>query len=225
MDPVAQQEALEIAKYLLAALPPQVEGRTAIVEMRDGGSRHWKQMEWIGFYVEYIVEARVRREVGAKQGPMRQNTRFDLQLTRVWDLKAHPVSVPTSPLNDQVAIRECIRDYGGVGFVILEVDAEYDESGEFKKWHDELKGDRSRYEDERVARGAPSRRRKVAFRPMLVTAIYLSSESDIQDGLAEGWLSEFQTGMRNSDGTPRRAKFAISPNRVPSKYIAVQVRY
>lgn len=225
MDQIAQQEAIAIAKGLLGVLPPRVDGKSAIVEMRDGGSRHWRQMEWIGFYVEYVVEHRVRRDVGAKQGPMRQNTQFDLQLTRVWDLKAHPTAVSTAPMNDQMAIRECIRDYGGVGFVIVEVEAEYDESGAFKQWHDALKGGKSKYEQERVARGAKSRRRKTAFRPVSVTAVYLESEADIQVGLVAGWLSEFQTGMRNSDGTPRRGKFAITPDRVPEAFVAARVQY
>ena len=34
---------------LLAEMPAEWEGRRAILEMKNAGYPHWKQMEWIGF--------------------------------------------------------------------------------------------------------------------------------------------------------------------------------
>lgn len=209
----------------MAKLPPRVDGRQAILEMRHGGSRHWRQMEWMGFYLEYFVETRVARDLGLVNGPTFGNTKFDYRLRRVWDLKTHPRGVTTAPMNDCEAIHRCIKQFGGVGFLIAEVDPEYDEAGTFKAWHDELKGGRSRYEEDRIARRAPSRRRKVAFQPVAVTAVFLSSRDDIDQGIEAGWLSEFQRNMRNSDGSPRRAKYAITPSKVPASAIVARVKY
>ena len=40
---------------LLNKMPNSVDGKTAILEMRDGGSPNWRQMEWIGFWFEYFL--------------------------------------------------------------------------------------------------------------------------------------------------------------------------
>ncbi len=219
-------EAILIAQHLIAALPPYVDGREAIVEMRDSGSRHWRQMEWIGFYLEFLMETKVVPALGLQVGPTFGKTTFDYELRHVWDLKTHPVSTPTAPMNDQQAVRNCITRHGGLGFLIVEVDAEYDDDlGTFKAWHDQIKGKRSSYESERIARGAPSRRRKSSFRPTSILAIYFASLEDLQRGLAETWLSEFQKGMRNSDGSPRRAKFMITPSQVPDSAVVARVTY
>jgi len=41
---------IEKLEKLLAQMPAVWDGRKAILEMRDSGYPHWKQMEWIGFY-------------------------------------------------------------------------------------------------------------------------------------------------------------------------------
>ena len=32
------------------------DGRSSIVEMKDSGSKDWKQMEWMGFYFEFLCQ-------------------------------------------------------------------------------------------------------------------------------------------------------------------------
>ncbi len=219
-------EAILIAQQLIAALPPHVDGREAIVEMRDSGSRHWRQMEWIGFYLEFLMETKVVPLLGLQVGPTFGNTTFDYALRHVWDLKTHSGSTLMAPMNDQQAVLECITRHGGVGFLIVEYDAEYDDDlGTFKAWHDQIKGKRSAYESQRIARGARSRPRKISFRPTGILAIYFASLEDLQRGLAEKWLSNFQKGMKNSDGSPRRAKFMISPSQVSESAVVARVFY
>jgi hypothetical protein len=43
-----------IAEVLQSRLPTEWEGRASILEMRDAGYGQWKQMEWIGWYFQYL---------------------------------------------------------------------------------------------------------------------------------------------------------------------------
>lgn len=216
-----EDEAALIIRELEARLPTRVDGRAAIGQMRDEGSTQWRQMEWIGFWFEHFFTTVIGSVVDARPGPAFGRTRFDLQRDHVWDLKAHPHGSRPTPLilNDREAVDRCIEQFDGVGYVIVHGVAEYDESGEFKAWHDTLKGGVSAYEEARVSRGARSRRRKVTFSPVRVDALYFSTRDDLQAGQREGWVAMFQEGMRNSDGAPRRAKYLLHPDRVPTERI------
>jgi hypothetical protein len=204
------QDAREILNQLSSTLPPIIDGKSAIEQMYDGGSRHWKQMEWIGFWFEFFVEKELMPALNATRGPRYGMTEFDLKTDYVWDLKAHPESNSSLILNDQEAVGKCISENGGLGFIILHGEAKYDETGEFKAWHDAKKGKRSAYENQRIADGRPSRRRKVSFTPTKATAVFLENSSALEDALRQGWLKSFQEGMRNADGRPRRSKYMIS---------------
>jgi hypothetical protein len=210
-------EGALIGRTTVERLPSVVDGRAAIEEMKRSGSGQWRQMEWIGWWFEHFFTTVVGPSVGARPGPKFGRTRFDLQREFVWDLKAHPTNEKKSRLilNDCEAIDSCLEMLGGVGFVVVSGRVSYDESGEFKAWHDALKGGTSAYERERVLRGARSRRRKVAFEPQEVSVFYFNSGDALAGGLKSGWLGLFQEGMRNSNGRPRRPKYSISPSRVP----------
>ena len=159
-------------------------------------------------------------KIGFSAGPSFGRTQFDLLIEHVWDLKVHPENASSRMiLNDQEAVDSCIEAWGGFGFVVVVGNAEYDESGAFKAWHDVLKGGTSKYEKDRVERGAPSRRRKIAFAPTGIKALYFSSRSDLERGLNERWISLFQTGMRNSNGNPRRAKYQIDLGKTPAEFV------
>jgi len=77
-----------------------------------------------------------------------------------------------------------------------------------------LKGKRSEYESERIRRGAPSRKRKRAFNLYKLEAIWLE-KALLSKGLGHGWIALFQEGMRNADGSNRRAKYRVDVSRIP----------
>jgi hypothetical protein len=215
------REAHIILNNLVQVIPDHIDGRDAIVEMKDAGSPNWRQMEWIGFWFEYVVESQLKSRLGVSVGPSVGRTKFDLVLDHVWDLKVHPQNSASKflILNDKEAVDSCIEEFGGFGFVVVTGDAEYDESGQFKAWHDGLKGGRSTYEEERVRRGAPSRRRKIGFCPKAIDAVFLVNQGDVSRGLNERWLGYFQTGMRNSNGAARRAKYQINFEKTPDDIV------
>jgi hypothetical protein len=218
-------EGQAICSALQRGMPKRWDGRECLSELR-AADYHWRQMEWIGWYNEYKAREVVRAALGGTGGPRYGNTAFDYRRQHVWDFKAHPAGGgPWAVLNNLEAIDSCVRDYGGVGFVLTVGTAAYnDEAGTFKRWHDGLKGETSEYERQRIARGAPSRRRKVAFLVVEYRAVYFAGSAAIKAGLDDGWLRKFQEGMRNADGSPRRPKYMVNINTVPQASAVARVR-
>jgi len=224
MKPSAYEELIPILAILKSELPKFIDGKQAITEMRDQGSRNWKQMEWIGFWFEHFVEKRVIPMLGGRKGPTYGTTDFDFKKNYVWDLKAHPRESRSLILNDQGAIKNCISLEGGLGFIIVSGDARYDDASQsFKKWHDSLKGNMSNYEVERIKRGAPSRRRKIYFSPKELHAVWFSNTNELHEASLQGWLKPFQEGMRNSNGKPRPSKFQMNIESVPRSHLLERV--
>ena len=46
----AYEEVLTLFDVLSKSVPKYVDGKAAILEMKNGGSRNWRQMEWVGFW-------------------------------------------------------------------------------------------------------------------------------------------------------------------------------
>jgi hypothetical protein len=221
-----KEDASKLLVELARTLPARIDGRSAIEQMMAEGSRQWRQMEWIGFWFEFFMEQSIVESLGATRGPRYGSTEFDIKTKYVWDLKVHPDDKPSLILNDQEAVGKCIDEHGGIGFIILEGKANYDDSGEFKVWHDSLKGKTSNYEIKRVAEGRRSRKRKVSFSPKNAKAVFIPDSDALTKAMNEGWLRSFQEGMRNSDGNPRRAKYKISDSRkIPASSIVGSVNF
>jgi hypothetical protein len=193
---------------LLARMPAVWDGRKAILEMRDSGYPHWKQMEWIGFYFQFLCNTKLLPLVKIP-GPKYGRVEFDGFSEIPWDFKAHPNKDAQNKLsstvivNDRRAIKKAIKKFGRTGLILAIGDAKYnDENRSFQMWHKKLKGGLSQYEKQRIARKAPSRLRKTAFRLKEIEIILLDDKR-----LKE--LGSFQKGFRNSDGSPRNAKVLL----------------
>jgi hypothetical protein len=214
-------EAKEICKIVREGLPDRWDGKECILELKNANYQ-WKQMEWIGWYFEYKAIDLLQARFGSNPGPSFGLTKFDFKLNYVWDFKTHPTNPPASSsgrnwviVNDKEAIDKCSIKFEGLGVVMAEGEAEYDDStASFKSWHDSLKGGRSDYENERIKRGAPSRQRKKAFNLSKLEAIWLD-KSILNTGLEHGWVSLFQEGMRNADGSKWRAKYSLNLEKLP----------
>ena len=209
-----------IFSNLLKKIPDSVDGKSAILEMRDGGSPNWRQMEWIGFWFEYFVKFQIIPEIGGGVGPTFGSTTFDFQRDYVWDLKAHPNNSDLMILNDKKSVLDCVYENGGMGFIIVLGETKLDDDSQtFKNWHDKLKGGKSKYEEERIKRKAPSRVRKIKFNPTKLFSFWISGGSEIEKGLENGWLKPFQENMRNSNGKPRPAKLSVKLSKIPRDLI------
>jgi len=218
------KEGKAIYSQLKSMIGPSIDGKEAIIEMKNKKSRNWKQMEWMGFYLEEKTREILTETIGGGKGPLYGRTGMDYKLEYVWDIKVHSVrdargnNANECVLNDTEAIENALVEYGSVGFMIYLVNPEWDVKGEFKEWHDSQKGKMSDYVKERIERGAPSRMRKSAVEVVDLMIVSLSEE-DVESGTKGGWLMGFQNGMRNSNGNPRRSKIKINVGRIPDKCI------
>jgi hypothetical protein len=204
-----ENEALYL-KGLLNSLEIEWDGKECILEMKNNSSTHWRQTEWIGFYAEYIIREVLKNQNSIKlNGETFGNVAFDLAGQINWDIKAHPNSARSAILNDCEATDLSIAKNNYHGLIILCVDCQFDRTGIFKQWHDQLKGGTSDYEHDRVARGAPSRPRKVS-------AILTDINFLIFDKSNLNQLNKAQEGWRNSGGGPRRAKYSITHKLIKS---------
>jgi len=220
-------EGKQIFDVLNNFVDKRLDGKETILSMKKSNSNNWKQMEWIGWFLEEESRMLLSSKIGGTKGPSFGNTAFDYKNKYVWDIKSHSVedkngvSKTECILNDEEAIDCALNEYGVVGFVIYTYKPDYDISGDFKKWHDELKGEISEYEKERMKRNAPSRSRKSGCVIKSLIIIKLTKE-DIEKGQREGWIKDFQKGMRNADGSPRRNKITIKIDKVPANCIIVK---
>ncbi len=192
-------------------MPKVWDGRSAILEMKEGGSRQWRQMEWMGFYFEFLCEKHFASIIGMP-GKKYGNTEFDAFHKISWDFKAHAANTTSHNviINDAEAIANTIDDYGYYGLILAIGEVEYnDEERTFKKWHDTLKEGISKYEVNRINRGAMSRRRKTEFILSEIHFICFDSET------LSLCSSSFQKGFRNADGSPRKEKIMINIQRIP----------
>lgn len=196
-------------KNLLAKMPVFWDGREAILGMRKAHYPHWKQMEWIGFYFQFLCDTKLPPLMKIP-GPKYGRAQFDGFAEIPWDFKAHPdknangQSNKSVIVNDSMAIAGAIKQFGATGLILAIGDAEYnDEDRNFQIWHQGLKGGLSAYEKERILRKAPSRLRKTSFRVRQIDLILLDDKT-VQN------LGSFQEGFRNSDGSPRNAKVLLS---------------
>lgn len=212
MLPKTVIDTVENLRVAVQKMPKIWDGRDAILEMKNAGYKHWRQMEWMGFYFQFLCEKHFDGIVempGMKYG----RTEFDAFREISWDFKAHAFNTTTHNVitNDAEAIAHTLSDYGHYGLILAVGEVEYnDEERTFKKWHDQLKEGISRYERNRIKRGAMSRRRKTEFTLSEVHFVCLSSET------LSHCSGSFQKGFRNADGRPRRAKVMINIANIPN---------
>lgn len=186
--------------------------REAVSEMKANGWPHWRQSEWPGFYFEYKEAALGNKEF--VRGPRYGNVTFDLKSDLIWDLKVHVGNKKMVPLNDQEAVRECLKEHGFLGWMILTGSAIY-ASDQDREWHTQFKGGLSAYSISNRTEGRPKRRIKGSFIPETIIGFGIAGLGALERAISEGWLVGFQEGMRNSNGIARRAKYMVNLSAVP----------
>ena len=191
----------------LLHIPKKWDGENAILDMKRGCSPNWKQMEWIGFYFEFLSEKRL---VSIDFNNINKKFLvFDGFYKIPWDLKAHSIYDKNGKKNNKVilnhrdAVNEAIKEHKDMGIIIAMGTAIYDRGGKFKRYHDTLKGDTSSYEKKRIKRDAPSRMRKYSFSLRQIAYIKINKELFDNSGV-------FQKGFMNSNGKERGGKVLLN---------------
>ena len=202
-----------IAKRL-SKTPKFWDGKSVIIEMKEAEFPQWRQMEWIGWYFQYLCTKQLSK-IMQTPGPIYGKVEFDGYLEIPWDFKAHAMNTSSHQIivNASEAISAGIKEYGSVGLILAIGKVDYnDENRNFQQWHSVLKGGLSDYEKERIKRGAWSRLRKVSFRLQQISFIQITDETLIKSG-------SFQSDFRNSNGRPRKSKVLIDLEKLDEEII------
>ena len=81
-----------IYEKLKNGLPDFWDGKESILYMKNTGCNQWRQMEWPGFYFQYMCEQILStRGFMEIPGPKYGNVEFDGFKTIPWDFKAHSI--------------------------------------------------------------------------------------------------------------------------------------
>ncbi len=143
--------------------------------------------------------------IPGEQYGRKATARFDLKRSINWDLKAKAIKSDDhrSILNDVRAMNESIARHGAHGLMIALCDVEYNDiDRSFQRWHDELKGEKSKYQIEREQRTSVSRYRKT--RAVLQEILFLVVTPENRDRLGRYYQG------RNSNGRPRPPKYMLN---------------
>mgnify|MGYP001415959703 FL=1 len=209
------KELCNIICPIIKKMPMYWDGKKSILEMKENNGRHWKQMEWIGWYFEYWCNRNLKGVMEMPYSKKYGNVSFDGYLKIPWDFKVHVTqSGDKIIVNDLQAIKKAIKDFGCVGLIIVTGPVVYDESQEFKKWHDEQKGKITDYVLKNIERGAPSRRRKVSMKISKISFVKLD------DDCLKKYSSIHNQG-RNSDGKPREPKVLLDLTKIGKHIVYV----
>ena len=212
-----QENFLKIAKELsnrFKNIPSHWDGRRSILEMKETGFQHWRQMEWMGWYFQCLCENLLKDYIEIP-GPRYGNAEFDGIKEIPWDFKAHAINTSSHRIivNDSEATSKGIKQFGSVGLILAMGEVIYnDDKRTFQKWHEELKGGKSRYELERIKRGAWSRLRKVEFNLKQISFIKIDDSVLVNCG-------SFQRNFRNANGTPRREKVLLDLEKLDEEIV------
>ncbi len=195
-------------------LPVIWDGRKSILAMKSSGFPHWKQMEWIGWYFQFLCEIALKDLIQIP-GPKFGNVSFDGFYKIPWDFKAHAINTSSHQIivNDSRATATAIARYGCVGVILAIGKVEYnDEKRTFQKWHEALKGGKSKYELDRIKRGAWSRLRKTEFNLEQISFIKIDDSVLVKCG-------SFQRDFRNANGSPRHEKILLDLEKLDEEIV------
>jgi hypothetical protein len=199
---------------------PPVDGQDALLEMRDAKFPCWSEVEWAGYYLKYLVQKTCENQLSGQVEPLDlEHKRHFVKGRYVWDahLSADDKNEVILGAVDEYA--DIIKTNGGIGVLVADSIVIKDDTGEFKRFQEELKGGISEYEIRREREGRPAQPRKEAFMIRKVFAYFFTLE-DLRNGVETRWARDtFQRTMRNANARPRNGKYSIKIDSVPRQHL------
>ena len=178
-----------------------IDGKQAILQMKEEGG-NWRQMEWIGWYYEYLLDKMNIRNNTPYYSPTGRKVYLDYRIDGILtDLKTHVLNSNAKDvvLNDRKAIEDAVKTEGIVRILLLKGNAvKDDENRSFQKWHCNLANSNF---------NPLGRQRKKSFDLTSILLLEINQHNICN-------LNIMNQG-KNSNGKPRPPKFLIKKNDVP----------
>lgn len=197
---------------------PYVDGRSAIIDMKDDGFPGWREVEWTGYHIKYLIQKECTLKLQDKIKAYDLKKRHFVKGDYLWDARLNANDYNKVILGDLGEYDSIIKKNKGIGILIFDAIANSDIFEDFRRWHEEQKGGESNYSIGREAEGRPSRIRKTEYM-IRNCQVYFFTSDDIQRGVREGWIDDtFQQNMRNADGSSRGAKYLLKTDQIPRDF-------
>lgn len=211
IDP--NDEAVEILGVIDKYFPKIFEARDSIQWLHKHTTQG-RQSEWAAVFFEEYCRPLLTHFLGGWYGVrITKGSRIDYQRYYNWDLKVHSIknnrgtSNSKIILNDMNAMNRIIKLESGMGFVVLDVDFDFDTDGSLREW-------RIEYERRQSTHSSNPRMAKSVGKVTNLRAIYIKDMLALSTGLNQEWILNFNQG-RQPDGSPRKPKYMIDLNKVP----------
>ncbi len=201
---------------------PYVDGKEAVLWMREEQLSSWREIEWAGYYLKHRMRYNATTYYPNHFNEITEGKCYLVKGKYLWDTRLRSIQATTKViLFDVEQLNSFVMEYGGLGLILANAIMSYDVSGEFKKWHEKLKGGPSNYTIQREAEGRPERIRKDAFMISHVSAYYFPKDIFLERPLPSWLKDDFQRTMRQQNGSERNAKYMIDLSKVPQDYLLV----
>lgn len=113
---------------LESSFPHKFDGKTAIEILKEN-DYNWKQMEWAGFYTEFLINNILQFNADMAWGNRFGSTVFDAKLGDIdLDYKTHSTNTNSNWLmcNDWTATEKTIEQNGKLYILVVNVNFDYD---------------------------------------------------------------------------------------------------
>jgi hypothetical protein len=218
-DNTLEEEIQSIANIVDQYTPRNMDGVTAIKEMREAEFSKWSQTEWQGLYFEFKVRPHLINNLGG--GPKKiGRTEFDYSLTFPWDMKVHS-SVSQDgkrnstgfQLNDGYSMEMAVSE-GGLGLIVLSGIPKFDL--EFTKWFKQYRESKSQTEPRRVL--------KKEFISERIDFFFIPNTERFDKAIANKEMSIFKQGPQQS-GHARNYKYSLNLKKAEDTDLLVHSRF
>jgi hypothetical protein len=196
--------------------PLWIDGKESILEMKKNNSPSWKEVEWPGHYIKYLIQNFCIQNPGYNMSPFEDVKRHLVKGNFLWDVRVNDFKRSDTILGDVREYDRLTVSNNGVGVILVDAQILTDRTGNFRKWHDELKGGLSAFSKRREKEGRREQPRK---EKILIKGIraYFFQPGDLARGVTEGWAKDkFQRTMRNATVGTRNNKYQILKSKIPS---------
>ena len=191
-----------------------VDGKAAVLEMKEADFGSWREIEWPGYYIKFAVQDAIQSGFLGGFRSIVDRKHYLAKGEYLWDARLMNVEYTEVMLADKARTDQLIQDNDGIGLVVFQAEVVKEYSGEFRAWHIELGGGKTQWIRDSIARGALPKVRKTEFMVTHSIAFHFDS-SDFEQGLDEGWLTLYAHNMRNARGELRNPKYMLHLDHVP----------
>ena len=200
---------------------PYIEGRTAITDMKNDNYSGWREVEWTGYHIKYLIQKECEIKLSDRIKVYDSKKRHFVKGEYLWDARLNANDFNRVPLGDVEEYNNIVKQNKGIGILIFDAVANYDINEDFRRWHEEQKGGSSDYSVEREIEGRSPRIRKTGYMIRKCLTYFLTFD-DLQRGVVEGWMEDtFQQTMRNANGSSRNSKYRLKLDQIPRRYLVV----